>query len=403
MDNVVAATEVKRKYRFHLLGLVHLPVSERYMACAFTQKIVKLSKMLLSLGHEVFIYGAESSDAPCTEFFETHTLSDIRQEWGSGDNRYAIGYNWKKFGFRHDFNKKRTKTTHKFYANAARGIDSHKQDDDFLLLMQGVYHVPIADRVRLYLTCEPGIGYRGSIKPDGDKRSYTQGPFRAFESAYLMNFTYGSADPFKSINGSYYDRVIPNYFEPKDFPFTEKKDDYFFYIGRMIKRKGVWTAVKTAEAVGAKLVIAGQEDEEIPVHSLPMNCKFVGYVGPEERARWLGRAKASFVPTTYLEAFGGTNVEAQLCGTPVITTDFGVFPETVVHGVTGFRCHTMADFVDAARKVGDLDPRIIRQHAERYLTTNVRWEFQKWFDDLYQLYLSARDLEWKGRGWSYIP
>ena len=390
---------VDRPYRFHLLGLVHLPISERYMACAFTQKIVKLSKMLLSLGHEVFLYGAETSDAPCTEFFETHTMKDICREWG-GDNRYDIGYDWKRLGFRHDFNKKRTEVTKKYYHNAAMAINKYKMADDFLLLMQGYYQKPIADQVKLYLTVEPGIGYRGAIH---EKLVYTNGPFKAFESAYLQNFSYGSHEPRQSVNGRYYDRVIPNYFDPKDFPFQSKKSDYFFYIGRMIGRKGVWTAINTTKAIGAKLIIAGQEDEEIPVRALPPHCKFIGYVGPEERAELMGGARATFVPTEYLEAFGGVNVEAQLCGTPVITTDFGVFPETVVHGVTGFRCSTMAQFVHAARNVHKLHPKKIRAHAERYLTTNVRWEFQEWFDDLYQLYLSAVDPAWKGKGWSYIP
>ena len=393
---------VARPYRFHLLGLVHLPVSERYMACAFTQKIVKLSKMLLSLGHEVFVYGAESSDVPCSKFFQTHTLKDIRNEWGEGDNRFDIGYNWKKFGFRHDFNKERTRATLMYHESAAVAVNNNKQFDDFLLLFQGYYQKPVADKVGLYLTCEPGIGYRGSITPD-KKRFYTQGPFRAFESAYLQNFTYGSENPGKGINGKYYDRVIPNYFEPENFPFVHQKDDYFFYIGRMIKRKGVWTAINATRAIGAKLILAGQEDSEIPINSLPPHCKFVGYVGPKERAEYLGHARASFVPTEYLEAFGGTNVEAQLCGTPVITTNFGVFPETVVHGVTGFRCNTMADFVHAARNAHTLNPKKIRRHAERYLTTNVKHEFQAWFDDLYQLYLSGHDSRWKGRGWSYIP
>jgi glycosyltransferase involved in cell wall biosynthesis len=394
---------VDRPYRFHLLGLVHLPVSEKYTACAFTQKIVKLSKMLLSLGHEVFLYGAESSDAPCSQFFQTHTLQDIRNEWGGGDNRFDIGYNWKKFGFQHDFNKTRTETTQKYYVAAAVAINKHKFQDDFLMLMQGDYQKPIADKVGLYLTIEPGIGYRGSIPPN-EKRHYSQGPFRAFESAYLMNFTYGGEHPRESIKGHYYDRVIPNYFEPKDFPFKAKKDDYFFYIGRMIKRKGVRTAEAATQAIGAKLILAGQEDEdEIPISSLAPHCKFIGYVGPDERAELMGHAQAVFVPTIYLEAFGGVNVEAQLCGTPVITTNFGVFPETVVHGVTGFRCNTMNDFVEAARNVHKLDPKKIRKHAERYLTTNVRWEFQQWFDDLYQLYLSAHDSKWEGRGWSYLP
>lgn len=391
----------KRPYRFHILGYTHLPVSERYMACAFTQKIVKLNKMLLSMGHEVFLYGAEGSDAPCTEFIQTHTLADIRREWGDGDNRPecdGLGYQWRKTGFRHDFNDKPTHTTIKFRTNAAKAINERKRPDDFLLLMQGHYHKQVADEVKLYLTCEPGIGYRGAIKTP---LPYSQGPFHAFESTYLRDFVSGSWFPMKSINGSYYDRVIPNYFDANDFPFQEKKEDYFFYIGRMIQRKGVWTAINTAGAVGKKLILAGQESDEVNVNNLPPHCEFVGYVEPAERAELMGKAIATFTPTIYLEAFAGTHVESMLCGTPVITTNFGVFNDTIINGVNGYRCDTMQDFVNAARVIKQLTPAIVRHYAEQYLMKNVRFEFQKWWDDLYQLYLSATDPAWKGKGWSY--
>lgn len=366
-------------FRFHLLGLVHLPITERYMGCAFTQKIVKMSKMLMSLGHKVYLYGAEGSDVPCTRFFQTHTMKDIRKEWGEGDNRFEIGYDWKSRMFKHDFNAPRTKTTQRFYEIASGQINKHKREDDFLLLMQGIYHKPIADRVNLWLTCEPGIGYRGS---------YCK--FRAFESAYIQNFTYGSEHPRQSINGNYYDRVIPNYFDPKDFLCRSKKEDFFLYVGRMIQRKGVFTAIRATEVIGARLVLAGQEDPEIDVKSLPPHCEFIGYVGAQERARWMGRARAVFVPTIYLEPFGAVNIEAQLCGTPVLTTNFGVFPETVIQWVTGFRCDTLQDFVDAAKQAHFLNPKVIRKHAERYLMDNVKWEYEKWFRELHQLYLSAK-------------
>lgn len=375
-------------YRFHYPGLVHLPISEAYMGCAFTQKIVKLSKMLLSLGHEVYLYGCEGSDAPCTEFVQTHTLQDIRDAWGDPGNDEGLGYDWRKWNFRHDFNADRKPVTLKHYANTIAAINARKHPDDFLLLPQGHYHKPISDAVTLWLTCEPGVGYHGVFAR-----------FKAFESAALQNFSYGSSAPGKCINGNYYDRVIPNYFDPKDFPLCEDKGGYYLFIGRMIQRKGVWTAIEATRAIGARLILAGQETDEVNVKNLPPHCEFVGYVDARQRAELMGHAKAVFVPTLYLESFGGVNVEAQLCGTPAITTNFGCFPETVRHGVTGYCCNTLQDFVEAARKAPDLDPFTIHAHALRYAMDNVRHEYQRWFDDLYQLYRSARFSE---KGWSYL-
>ena len=149
-----------KKYRFHLLGLAHLPTNSHYMSCAFTRKNVKLSKMLMDLGHEVFLYGAKSEFYPqpeCTEFIETHDLSDIRKDYGDGDNRFEVGYNWKEVDFRNDFNSDRKAVTLKFYRNAIDLINKIKQNDDFLLCTQGHYHNPVFDGVNLFLSCEPGV------------------------------------------------------------------------------------------------------------------------------------------------------------------------------------------------------------------------------------------------------
>jgi len=372
--------------RFHLIGLVHLPCSKRYMGCAFTQKNHKLARMLLSLGHEVIYYGAEGSDVPCTEFVQTHTLADIRKEWGSGDNRFEIGYDYFTHGFRHDFNAERTETTKKFNATCIEHINRIKRPDDFLLITQGTYQRPIDQGVKLFLTCEPGIGYRGSYAT-----------YRAFESAFIQNFTYGSANPFKSINGSFYDRVIPNYFDPDDVEFSTHKENYFLFIGRVIKRKGILIAAKLAEALGIPLLIAGQDgtvDEQGYLNNdfrlAPGNWKYIGFADVEKRKKLMAHARATIVATEYLEPFAGTHVESMLSGTPVITTSFGVFGgDTFEHGVHGFKCETLDDFVRAGRDVEKLDPYTIREHATRFLMENVKWQYEKWFDDLYQVYISA--------------
>ena len=378
--------------RFHVLGLVHLPTSEEYMACAFSQKNVKLCKMLIDLGHEVFLYASEGSTAPCTKLIETHTLKDIRDSWGEGDNRFEIGYDWHTKQFKHDINEtKKSVATMKFYQNAITEINLNKKPDDFLIITQGTYQKPVDAGVGLYLTVESGIGYRGSYAK-----------FRSWESSYIQNFTYGSENPRQSINGRYYDRVIPNYFYTKDFPFVDKKEDYFLFMGRMISRKGVFTALETCEYLGEKLILAGQLSNEISLDSLKKykTAEFVGYADAKTRATLMGRAKAVFTPSTYLEPFCGVHAESMLCGTPVLTTNFGAFTDYVIDGVNGYKCDTLNDFIQNAKRVGELDPYIVRDSAERFTLESVSKQYQKWFTDLHQQYLSTKDPNVKG--WHYI-
>ena len=58
----------------------------------------------------------------------------------------------------------------------------------------------------------------------------------------------------------------------------------------------------------------------------------------------------------------------------------GAFTETVIDGVTGFRCRTLAEFVDAAKRAGELDRQAIREHAlRRFSTSTVRHQYDRYF------------------------
>jgi len=101
-------------------------------------------------------------------------------------------------------------------------------------------------------------------------------------------------------------------------------------------------------------------------------------------------------PVSNLKTSDGTycvsNVLVHNCGTPVITTDWGVFPDTVADGVNGYRVHTMGEAMWAARNVGQLDHKAIREKAlARFSLDAVAPQYDEWFHRLYGLQVPGKD------------
>lgn len=99
----------------------------------------------------------------------------------------------------------------------------------------------------------------------------------------------------------------------------------------------------------------------------------------------MSKAKALFLPTLYLEPFGYVVLEANLSGTPVITTDFGAFPETVKHGVSGFRCRTFKEFCEAAKNVENLKPSECRDWASNFTLDKIAPMYKRYFTQILDL------------------
>jgi glycosyltransferase involved in cell wall biosynthesis len=376
-----------KQLRFHLLGLAHLATHKTNSACAYTQKIVKLAHIIKNYGHTLYFYGIEGSEVECDEFIQVSSQDILKQTYGDYDKS-------KEF-FKHD----PTDLAHRtFNQNTIAAIDERKQQDDLLLCPMGNYDKPIADAVKL-LAVESGIGYTGVFTA-----------YRVFESYAWMHYVYGLLN---QDDGCWYDAVIPNYFEVADFPFQPNKQDYLLYFGRIISRKGVQVASDVAKATGNQLYVVGQGSLDNPNEGIHLgtekHIQYFSAVGPEERAQLLGGAKAVLMPTYYLEPFGGVNVEAQLCGTPVITSDWGAFPETVVHGITGYRCRVFEEFCWAVKNIHRIQPKNCREWAaNNYSLERVGRMYEEYFQRVHHIFdkgwyqpnNTRKELEWLNR---YYP
>ena len=169
-----------------------------------------------------------------------------------------------------------------------------------------------------------------------------------------------------------YDTVIPFITNPSHFEFSEDKEDYYLYLGRIIHSKGILEAVAFTEQIGKKLIVAGPGDyvqtfgAEPPEH-----VEFVGMADLEERKKLLSKAKCLLAFTRYNEPCGKIVYEAGWSGTPVNTSDSGGFTETVTEGANGFTGGCMAEWIENDEKLDTLDPVKIREHAEKTFSPDV--------------------------------
>jgi glycosyltransferase involved in cell wall biosynthesis len=353
--------------RFHILGIPHTVTSKEFNACAYTQKVLKFGKMMTKRGHEVIHYGHEDSDLICTEHVSVLTNKDFKIAY---DN-----YDWRKNFFKFDTSDHAYQT---FYTNAIREIEKRKQKNDFLLPFWGNGVKPICDaHDHDMIVVEPGIGYG----------SGSWAKWRIYESYSILHSAQGMKN-VENCNPEWYHVVIPNYFDLEDFEYSEEKEDYFLFLSRIYEGKGIYIATQMADTLGFKLIVAGQNPNNIEFGS---NVEYIGYADTPTRKRLMSRAKGLIVASLYNEPFGGVQVESFLSGTPVISTDWGAFTEINIQGVTGFRCRTYADFIDAAKNISNIKPSDCRKHGEKYSLENVAPIYEKYFQDVLNVYT--------GKGW----
>jgi len=369
--------------KFHVLSVPHTVSSTEFTSCAFTQKVVKFCEMMHARGHEIIHYGHEDSVIDCTEHVSVLTNEDWKIAYGD--------YDWKKTFFKYDVNDHAYLT---YYKNTIEEIGKRKQPKDFILAFWGNPMKVICDAHPDLISVEPGIGYSfGHFAP-----------YKVFES-YVAHSAYYNLDSLTYCNEKWYDVVIPNYFKLEDFEYTEKKDDYFLYIGRVYNGKGVDIAIDVTGRIGAKLIIAGQGSlKEMGYKEVPSHVTEFGFAGVEDRKKLMSKAKGLFAPSLYNEPFCGTHVEAMLSGTPVITTDWGAFIEYNLHGVTGYRCRTFEHFMWAARNIDKIDPKDCYEWASKNFSYNkVGKMYEEYFssilniygkDGWYELNDSRTELDW---------
>jgi len=351
-----ASLSTTPKIRLHIPGIPHTITRGEFSHCAFTGKVLRFAPMMRARGFEVFHYGVETSESGAdneVQLLTKEEWSDLRvrsymelkkmtredAEKVLGDPSSFVGElaNWDTVLYK-VFNERLAAALRVHYRSTAT---------DIFCMPLWKYHA--IDRLTM-LVVEHGIGYPNSASN-----------YRIFESYAWMHAH------LEKGNGQNYWFVVPNYFDSRDWPLSLAPTvNTVGFLGRIYDGKGCGEIVEMARRFpSVRFILCGQGDPSR--YLVEPNIVYKPPIHGSERAEYLGSLVACVAPTWFVEPFCGVAVEAQLCGTPVITKDYGAQTETVEQFKTGLRCHTLADYCVGIQMAinGKFDRAYIRERAVR--------------------------------------
>ena len=341
--------------RLHILAIPYTITNDEYSHDAFTGKVQRFAPMMRSRGYEVYHYGVEGSVPNATKdiqlltkeewnelriqtfMFLDKTLSREQAEKKNQDKTYLInGLSNFNSPLCVEFNKRLRVKLMEHY----RGTST----DIVCCPLGHTHHDAVKDSPMICV--ENGIGYQNSYLN-----------YRIFESQSILSC--------EKSNPNNYFFVIPNYYNIDDFEYSNTYQKMRIgFFGRLEKVKGLCVVSELAKRYPhIEFVICGQGDPK-PFLQSP-NIIYNPPIHGKERSDFLGSCDAILCPSEYIEPFCGVSVEAQLCGTPVISTDYGAFADNIEQFKTGLRCHTLADYGYGIQMAldGRFDRKYIRERA----------------------------------------
>ena len=98
------------------------------------------------------------------------------------------------------------------------------------------------------------------------------------------------------------------------------KNEYYLYVGRISKEKGVDLFCQAITDLGFKGIVVGDGDEKEKLSKQYSNIEFTGWKNKDEVKEYMKKAKVLIFPSRWYETAGLTVLEAQSLGIPVVVS-----------------------------------------------------------------------------------
>ena len=212
--------------------------------------------------------------------------------------------------------------------------------------------------------------------------------YREFRDVPLVSISKKQQEPLPHVNwvGNVYHGLPENLLR-----FHRGPGQYLAFIGRISPEKRPDRAIAIATAAGMKLKIAAKMDVADrsyfettikPLLARP-NVEFLGEIGDDQKAAFLGNAVASLAPIDWPEPFGLNMIEAMACGTPTIAFNQGSVPELIDHGVSGLIVENVEEAVEAVERVKTMSRAACRNaFEERFTDRRMAKDYLKLYEQL---------------------
>lgn len=216
--------------------------------------------------------------------------------------------------------------------------------------------------------------------PIGFYNKYSKMIYEHFKNANYVSVSHNQRNGMPDLN---YVGTVYNGIRLEDFKLSNKKGNYFAFLGRTSPEKGIKEAIIVSKKTGVKLKIAAKSESDKEYFEKEVKplidgkqIEYIGEISSKDKSNFLGNAIALLSPIQWEEPFGLVFIEAMACGTPIIAFNRGSVPEIINHGKTGFiiEKNNIENMVEAVKELTNM-------HTDEYkkMILNCRKQAEKNF------------------------
>ena len=145
----------------------------------------------------------------------------------------------------------------------------------------------------------------------------------------------------------------PIEYSEKEAKAELSKNDYYIYVGRLSKEKGIEIFCDAISSSNQKGIVVGDGDERKRLEQKYKNIKFVGWKDKKEVKEYLKNAKALILPSLWYEGAPLTPLEAISVGVPCLISDYCSAREYIIDKKNGCVFLNTDDLIDKIKKIED--------------------------------------------------